>query len=207
MNYIFDDLHRFLNPLVSLFCSELLMNGHWFSAQNRSRQPKTLKSHAVEVCFQITKISCCGSMLLDHRNLILLKYAFRSQKSHVVEVCFQITEISCCGSMLLDHRNLMLWKYAATCTCTVTDPGFAIGLRWLRFENFVCQNERIGTLRGGVCQAHPHPRSTNDVYTSFIVITLRPNLVLQFQLKLLSCMLYNKCMDLKWEFATENQHL
>ena len=44
---------------------------------------------------------------------------------------------------------------------TVADPGFPVGggrgpRRWgcglprrLRFENFVCQNERIGTLRGG----------------------------------------------------------
>ena len=42
---------------------------------------------------------------------------------------------------------------------SVADPGFTIGgcgpcrrgcglLRWLHFEIFVCQNERIGTLRG-----------------------------------------------------------
>ena len=53
----------------------------------------------------------------------------------------------------------------------MADPGFPVGgvdlvgggcglPRQLRFENFVCQNERIGTLRGGAHQAHP-PRSTN----------------------------------------------
>ena len=42
----------------------------------------------------------------------------------------------------------------------MADPGFPVGgrgrrrrgsglPRWLRFENFVCQNERIGTLGGG----------------------------------------------------------
>ena len=47
---------------------------------------------------------------------------------------------------------------------SVADPGFPIGghgphrrgcglLRWLCFENFVCQNERIGTLRGA-CAGH-----------------------------------------------------
>ena len=49
---------------------------------------------------------------------------------------------------------------------TVADPGFPIGgrgprrrgcglLKWLRFKNFVCQNERIGTLRGGAPGAPP----------------------------------------------------
>ena len=36
---------------------------------------------------------------------------------------------------------------------SVADPGFPVGgrglPRWLRFENFVCQNERIWTLGGG----------------------------------------------------------
>ena len=56
---------------------------------------------------------------------------------------------------------------------TVADPGFPVGgrgprrrgcglPRQLRFENFVCQNERIGTLRGGARWAHP-PRSANDI--------------------------------------------
>ena len=52
---------------------------------------------------------------------------------------------------------------------TVADPGFPVGggrgprrsgcglPRRLRFKNFVCQNERIGTLRGGA----PPPRSAN----------------------------------------------
>ena len=48
----------------------------------------------------------------------------------------------------------------------VEDPGFPVGgvdlvgegrglPRQVCFENFVCQNERIGTLRGGVRWAHP----------------------------------------------------
>ena len=46
----------------------------------------------------------------------------------------------------------------------VADPGLPVGgvdfvgggglPRWLRFKNFVCQNERIWTL-GGVHRAHP----------------------------------------------------
>ena len=48
----------------------------------------------------------------------------------------------------------------------VVDPGFPIGghgphrrgcglLRWLHFENFVCKNERIGTLRGACAGCAP----------------------------------------------------
>ena len=48
----------------------------------------------------------------------------------------------------------------------VADPGFPIGEgvdlvggcglpRQLRFENFVCQNERIGTLSGGAHRVRP----------------------------------------------------
>ena len=48
----------------------------------------------------------------------------------------------------------------------VADPGFPIGghgphrrgcglPRWLHFKSFVCQNERIGTLRGGMHWVHP----------------------------------------------------
>ena len=48
----------------------------------------------------------------------------------------------------------------------MADPGFPVGvrgprrgprglLRWLSFENFVCQNERIWTLRGGACAGTP----------------------------------------------------
>ena len=60
-------------------------------------------------------------------------------------------------------------------TDAVADPGFPVGggrgphrrgcglLRRLHFENFVCQNERIGTLRGGTRQVHP-PRSTNEMF-------------------------------------------
>ena len=51
---------------------------------------------------------------------------------------------------------------------SVADPGFPVGgrgprrrgcglLRWLRFENFVCQNERIGTLRGSKRRRAPPP--------------------------------------------------
>ena len=51
------------------------------------------------------------------------------------------------------------------CQLSVADPGFPVGgrgprrrgrglPRWLHFENFVCQNERIWTL-GGVCRARP----------------------------------------------------
>ena len=58
-------------------------------------------------------------------------------------------------------------------TYPVADLGFPVGggrgprrrgcglPRWLHFENFVCQNERIGTLRGGARRARP-PRSAND---------------------------------------------
>ena len=53
----------------------------------------------------------------------------------------------------------------------MADPGFPIGGRgprtggrgppkWLRFENFACQNERIWTRRGGAPGARP-PRSAN----------------------------------------------
>ena len=35
--------------------------------------------------------------------------------------------------------------------------------RWLHFENFVCQNERIGTLRGGHAPGAPPPRSANGM--------------------------------------------
>ena len=56
-------------------------------------------------------------------------------------------------------------------TFSVADPGFPVGERGprsggcglprrLRFENFICQNERIGTL-GGARRARP-PRSAND---------------------------------------------
>ena len=55
----------------------------------------------------------------------------------------------------------------------MADPGFPVGgrgprgggrglPRWLRFRNFVCQNERIGTLRG--CAPGTPPRSANDIY-------------------------------------------
>ena len=41
----------------------------------------------------------------------------------------------------------------------VADPGFPVGgrglLRWLRFIKFVCQNERIGSLRGGRAPGAP----------------------------------------------------
>ena len=49
----------------------------------------------------------------------------------------------------------------------MADPGFPVGggrgprtggrgpLRWLRFENFACQNERIWTRRGGARLAPP----------------------------------------------------
>ena len=40
---------------------------------------------------------------------------------------------------------------------SVADPGFPVGgrglLRRLRFKNFVCENERIWTLRGA-CAGH-----------------------------------------------------
>ena len=46
----------------------------------------------------------------------------------------------------------------------MADPGFPAGGRGfprrVHFENFVCQNERIQTLRGGVRRASP-PRSAN----------------------------------------------
>ena len=48
---------------------------------------------------------------------------------------------------------------------SVADPGFPVGggrglPRWLRFENFVCQNERIWTLRGDA-PGTPPSRSAN----------------------------------------------
>ena len=54
---------------------------------------------------------------------------------------------------------------------SVADPGFPVGgrgprrgggglLRQLRFENFVCRNERIWTLRGA-CAGHAPSRSAN----------------------------------------------
>ena len=55
---------------------------------------------------------------------------------------------------------LNLWLPQLTfITMAVADPGFPVGgyglLRRLRFENFVCQNERIQALRGSECQVHP----------------------------------------------------
>ena len=56
----------------------------------------------------------------------------------------------------------------------MADPGFPVGggvdlvgggvglPRRLCFENFVCQNERIGTLRGGRAPGAP-PRSANEI--------------------------------------------
>ena len=53
--------------------------------------------------------------------------------------------------------NSLLCTEHITCTVPVVDPGFPIGghglLRQLHFKNFVCKNERIWTLRGGMCQA------------------------------------------------------
>ena len=50
-------------------------------------------------------------------------------------------------------------------TLTVADPGFPVGEcglpRRVRFENFVYQNERIGTLRGA-CAGHAPSRSANE---------------------------------------------
>ena len=51
----------------------------------------------------------------------------------------------------------------------VADPGFPVGagcglLRQLRFENIVCQNERIWTLRGERRRAPgTPPKSANDL--------------------------------------------
>ena len=67
---------------------------------------------------------------------------------------------------------------------SVADPGFPIGghgpCRWgcglprqLRFENFVCQNKKIGTLRGGHMPGAP-PRSANA--TTSRQSTLNPKL-------------------------------
>ena len=55
------------------------------------------------------------------------------------------------------------------------DPGFPVGGRQLprrlRFENFVCQNERIWTLRGwGACRRHPPGSATG--YTFYFVMKL-----------------------------------
>ena len=71
----------------------------------------------------------------------------------------------------------------------VADPGFPVGgrgprkggrglPRWLRFKNFVCQNERIWTLGGGgrapgICQC----RSANEKVTH---TSSRPDLIGKF---------------------------
>ena len=61
----------------------------------------------------------------------------------------------------------------------MADPGFAMGGMDLKggrglpmqlcFIKFVCQNERIGSLRGAhaVCT---HPKSTNDIVENLILI-------------------------------------
>ena len=55
----------------------------------------------------------------------------------------------------------------------VADPGFLVGgrglPRWLRFENFVCQSERIWTLRGA-CAGHGPSRSANAQDVSAMVL-------------------------------------
>ena len=65
------------------------------------------------------------------------------------------------------------WMKTKFSISTVADPGFPVGggvdlvggrglPRWLRFEHFVCQNERIGTLRGA-CAGHAPSSSANAV--------------------------------------------
>ena len=66
-----------------------------------------------------------------------------------------------------DLEQVTFTKCRENQTKSVADPGFPMGggrgprrrgcglLRQLCFENFVCQNERIGTLRGGMCRVCP----------------------------------------------------
>ena len=65
-------------------------------------------------------------------------------------------------------------------TFAVADPGFPVGgggrgfPKRLRFENFVCQNERIWTLGGGVRRAAPSKSANGLCYLGIIYIVL-PN--------------------------------
>ena len=72
--------------------------------------------------------------------------------------------------MIPAHSLLATFPFDA-----VADPGFPVGgrgprrggrgpPRWLRFENFACQNERIWTPWGGGAPGAP-PRSANVMGT------------------------------------------
>ena len=71
--------------------------------------------------------------------------------------------------------------FLAKLTLSVADPGFPVGgrgprrrgcglPRQLHFKNFVCQNERIGTL-GGARAGRP-PRSANACFVKFLLVNL-----------------------------------
>ena len=71
------------------------------------------------------------------------------------------TQFSCCVAKATQHSSCVF-----NLALAVADPGFPVGgrgtrrggrglPRWLHFTNFVCQNERIWTLREGVRRARP----------------------------------------------------
>ena len=72
----------------------------------------------------------------------------------------------CLGSIHLHTVEDLMHKTSKICTqSTVVDPGFPVGgvdlagerglPTRLHFVKFVCQSERIGTLRGGACWVCP----------------------------------------------------
>ena len=119
-----------------------------------------------------------------HRVTIPCKWSFDFMKSggfHVksiqnlikANVSTKTIQFDECRRVAMNQDFMKSWVIAPSLhPPTVADPGFPVGWgrgpcrrgcglpRWLPFENFVCQNKRIGTLRGGTHWACP-PRSAN----------------------------------------------
>ena len=92
--------------------------------------------------------------------------------------CQNIIPTSIVPPKIVDGTNKKetLWSYRLGLhRLAVADLGFPVGgrglPRWLHFENFVCQNERILTLRGAWA-GHAPSRSANGlVYNVFPTIS------------------------------------
>ena len=108
-------------------------------------------------------------------------------------VCLIAKIIGCNGMIILRAKCLSCVGVSST---SVADPGFPVGgidlvgrrglPRWLRFKNFVYQNERIWTLRGAC--AGQAPRSANTLVTNC------QSPVIHFRLKLAFSYKYSKLL-------------
>ena len=100
---------------------------------------------------------------------------------------------------------LLVWKCL---TCSVADPGFPVAggrgprrrgcvlPRWLRFENFVCQNERTGTLRGARAPLDPPMTRFSDSYV--VLAQWRLNWVLDVEFpntNLCTTLMFTSCVN------------